>query len=122
MKRLDREEMLHILATLQKANKLTGVLAGSDAGQLVQVLTKCQESAIVLGEALERYGEIGAQVIRMLEEYCEAIYQQSQMPDNTEVQAQFRQGIAVLLTVVEEKIQKELPHLIIHPYFFPDKR
>ncbi|MBE5951059.1 MAG: hypothetical protein E7260_05620 [Lachnospiraceae bacterium] len=107
MKRLNQEEMLHILITLQKANRMTQMDSVS-AEQVVSILTKCQESAITLGEALERYGEVGEQVIRMLEEYCEFLYQQSLYLGNAELQAEFISGIAALLSMIEKKIE-ELP-------------
>jgi len=109
VKRLNREEMLGIITTLNKANQLVIKIGAGSAEQAISVLTKCQESAITLGEALERYGEVGAQIIHMLEEYCEAIYQQSQCLNNAEVQKEFYNGIAVLLGLIEEKLQKELP-------------
>ncbi len=108
MKRLNRQEMIDIVGTLQKANRLV-VAAGAAPEQVVAILTKCQDSAITLGEALERYGEVGEQIIHMLEEYCEALYQQSQFVGNAEIQKEFQSGIAALLGLVEEKLQKELP-------------
>lgn len=108
MKRLNRQEMLDIVATLQKANRLA-VAAGAAPEQVIAILTKCQDSAITLGEALERYGEVGEQIIHMLEEYCEALYQQSQFVGNAEIQREFQSGIAALLGLVEDKLKKELP-------------
>lgn len=108
MKRLNQEEMLHILATLQKANRMTLSDSMSEA-QTVSILTKCQESAITLGEALERYGETGEEIIHMLEEYCECLYQQSLVLANPELQKEFTDGIAALLSFVEKKIKEELP-------------
>jgi len=108
MKRLSKQEMMDILGTLQKANRLS-TTPGISAQQLVDILTKCQGSAINMGEALERYGEVGEQVIHMLEEYCEALYMQSQHIGNVQFQKEFQSGIATMLDLMEDKIQKELP-------------
>lgn len=108
MKRLNRQEMTGIIGTLKKANRLA---AGEETApeQKISILTKCQDSAITLGEALERYGNVGEQIIHMLEEYCEALYQQSQFLENADMQKEFHDGIAALLSMIEEKIAKELP-------------
>lgn len=108
MKRLSREEMLSVPATLKKANLLT-TAPGISAGQLTDILTKCQKSAITLGEALERYGEAGGAIIRMLEEYCEALYLQSQNFGNESVLKEFQSGIDALLNLVEQEIEKLPP-------------
>ena len=105
MKRFSKEEMLNILATLKKANRLTAT-PGISAQQLTDILTKCQTSAITLGDALERHGEAGAAIIHMLEEYCEALYLQSQNYGNEAVQKEFQSGIAALLDLVEKEIEK----------------
>lgn len=108
MKRLNRQEMTGIIGTLKKANHLA---AGKETApeQKISILTKCQDSAITLGEALERYGAVGEQIIHLLEDYCEALYQQSQFLENADVQKEFHDGISALLSMIEEKIAKELP-------------
>ena len=94
--------MLNILATLKKANRLTAT-PGISAQQLTDILTKCQTSAITLGDALERHGEAGAAIIHMLEEYCEALYLQSQHIGNNELQKELQNGIAAMLDLIENK-------------------
>lgn len=104
MKRLTKEDQQNILSTLKKANRLA-VTQGVSMEQFIGVLTKCQESAITLGEALERYGEAGETIIRMLEEYCEALYLQSQNFGNEPVLKEFQSGIDALLSLVEKEIE-----------------
>ncbi len=101
--RLRKEEMAGIIATLRKANRLT-VTKGMTAEQLTDILTKCQNSAIVLGEGLEYYGEDGEAIIRLLEEYCEALYLQSRNYGKEAVLEEFRTGINALLDLVESGI------------------
>jgi len=105
MKRFRKEDMQNILATLRKANRLTAT-PDITAEQLTGILTKCQTSAITLGEALERHGEAGAAIIHMLEEYCEVLYLQSQNYGNEAVEKEFQGGIAALLDLVEKEIEK----------------
>ena len=107
MKRLNKQEMIGIVGTLQKANRLS-TTPGITAEQVIGILTKCQDSAIIMGEALERYGVVGEQVIHMLEEYCEALYLQSQHIGNAEIQKELQGGIAAMLDLIENKLQ-ELP-------------
>jgi len=104
MKRFTKEDMAGILATLRKANRLTAT-SGISAQQLTDILTKCQTSAITLGEALERHGEAGEAIIHMLEEYCEALYLQNQNYGNDAVQKEFQAGIEALLSLMEKEIE-----------------
>ena len=108
MKRLTKEEKSNILATLKKANRLVAT-PGISAEQFTGILTKCQASAITLGEALERYGKAGDSIIRMLEEYCEAVYLQSQSYGNEVVLQEIQKGIDALLELVEQEIEKLPP-------------
>lgn len=108
MKRLNKEEQLNILATLKKANRLAAT-PGMPEEQFIGILTKCQSSAITLGEALERYGEAGEAIIRMLEEYCEALYLQSKNIGNKAVSGELQTGIDALLSLVEQETKKLPP-------------
>jgi hypothetical protein len=92
MKRFRKKEMLGGLTTLKKGNRLTAT-QGISAQQLTDILTKCQTSAITLGEELERRQEAGEAIIHMLEEYCEALYLQSQNYGNEAVHKEFQAGI-----------------------------
>lgn len=109
MKRFTQEEMLNIVATLNKANRMMDSVSSITQEQAVAILTRCQTSAITLGEALERYGEAGETIIKMLEEYCEALYLQSQNYGNAAVLKEFCSGIEVLLGLVEKEIEKLPP-------------
>lgn len=107
MKRLTKQELTANIGTLRKANRLS-TTPGITAEQVVGILTKCQDSAIIMGEALERYGVAGEQTIHMLEEYCEALYLQSRHIGNAELQKELQNGIASMLDLIEHKLQ-ELP-------------
>lgn len=117
MKRVTKEEKVNILETLKRANRLATLSASAE--QLVGILTKSQSLAITLGEALECYGEAGESIIRMLEEYCEALFLQSQNYGNEAMQKEFQTGIDALLGLVEKEIENLPPEkkvVVFLPY------
>mgnify|MGYP006922131522 CR=1 FL=1 len=87
MSRALRKQMLTMTNLLDKANKalkinLTAKRINEDGIQ--QLLIDCQETAITMGSELEMlYGE-GTEIVHVLEEYCESIFQMTQALDNPE--------------------------------------
>lgn len=67
-------KLLNTAMTLQE--KLPNL---PDLNMRVDVLTKCQEVAITIGEALENVGGDDKGIVHLLEEYCEMIFSLSQL-------------------------------------------
>jgi hypothetical protein len=87
MSRALRKQMLTMTNLLDKANRalkinLTAKRINEDGIQ--QLLIDCQETAITMGSELEMlYGE-GIEIVHVLEEYCESLYQMTQALDDPE--------------------------------------
>lgn len=87
MSRALRKQMLTMTNLLDKANRalkinLTAKRINEDGIQ--QLLIDCQETAITMGSELEMlYGE-GTEIVHVLEEYCESLFQMTQALDNPE--------------------------------------
>lgn len=97
MKRIKKKDLLEMLKTLEEANDLIGNRHGNSMAGTADTLAQCQEAALVIGNYLESQGEKGVAIVRILEKYCENIYQISLVLED---EAQCRK--------IAKKIRKEL--------------
>lgn len=78
MSRTTRKQLLSMTDALIKANKALKInlpKASKKKERLIQLLSDSQESAISIGETIEKlYGE-GTETVAELEDYCESLYQ-----------------------------------------------
>ncbi len=75
--RFRKRGLLQTVAALIRANDSMGRAAAADPQEATEVLAKCQKAAIQMGTVLESMGEEHIQLVRLLEDYCENIYQMS---------------------------------------------
>jgi hypothetical protein len=79
MKQYKKKEILETADLLIEANRyITGNYRTGSRERIVEILTQCQEMAILLGNCLEAVGDSGKELVPALEDYCEKIYQFSQ--------------------------------------------
>lgn len=104
MKRYRKKEMQETVETLLKANDTIGTARKTNSAEyLVELLTQCQESAILLGTYLDTLGDKYHYLVEVLEDYCEAVYQISvSLADESQCRK------------IVKKIQKQLTGLINH--------
>ena len=126
MKRYKKKEMLQVTATLLKANRTIIKGLEQKTEGLQDVFAQCQESAIMLGTAVEeQYAEKCPEKVRvlvkLLERYCEAVYQMSMQTGDLNMCRKFSKSIQRLLTQVEHEIRYELPKDRIEAVFLPYK-
>ncbi len=77
MHKQQKIQLLNIINAAQKLHeKLPKIINESDR---IAVLTECQQAAISVGETLENIGGDDNGVIHLLEEYCEMIFELSQL-------------------------------------------
>ena len=87
MSRALRKQMFSMMNLMEKANRtlkanLTTKRVNEDG--IRQLLSECQEMAIAMGSELEMiYGE-GTETVHKLEDYCESLYQMTQVLHNPE--------------------------------------
>lgn len=77
MSRILRRQLFSIAELLEKANKILEKKLfgpGMDEQAIIELVTDCQDSAISMGEQIEKmYGE-GTASVGILEQYCETLY------------------------------------------------
>lgn len=77
MSRILRRQLFSMAELLEKANKILEkklFAPGMDEQAIIELVTDCQDSAISMGEQIEKmYGE-GTASVGILEQYCENLY------------------------------------------------
>lgn len=78
MRQYQKRDILHIISLLKKVHKgIEDKILNVKYQEVMILLEQCQQSAIEMGEVLEKLEGVGTEVIIYLEEYCEQIYQLS---------------------------------------------
>ena len=118
MKRIKKQAVLESITLLENANEY--VTADLQPEELMNILTQCQEAAILTGNDLETQGESTKELVTMLEDYCELLYQISQSLDDTEKRRQLAQKVRELLISLHRKLLDVLPEdkkeIVFLPY------
>ena len=118
MKRIKKQAVLESITLLENANEY--VTADLKQEELLNILTQCQEAAILTGNDLETQGESTKELVTMLEEYCELIFQISQSMDDPENRRQLAQTVRNLLIRLHSKTVELLPEdrkeIVFLPY------
>lgn len=118
MKRIKKQVVLEAITLLENANEY--VTADLQPEELMNILTQCQEAAILTGNDLETQGESTKELITMLEEYCELIFQISRSMDDPENRRQLAQTVRNLLIRLHSKTVELLPEdrkeIVFLPY------
>lgn len=122
MSRALRKQMLSMVNLLEKANRtlranLTMKHVNEEGIQLL--LSECQETAITMGSELEMlYGE-GTETVHKLEDYCETLYQMTQVLRNSEKRRIVLQELQGQIKQTRKLISEQIPdrrEVVFLPY------
>ncbi len=112
MSRTTRKQLLSMADTLIKANKALKInlpKAFKKKEALIQLLSDCQDSAISIGENMEKlYGD-GTETVAELEAYCESLYQMTLALENPGQAKEQLQTLTRQLLQIRRLIEKEVP-------------
>lgn len=75
MKQYMKKDLLAMIRTMQQANDSIWGNRTSDPAGVTDMLIQCQESAVLMGNQIETLGAEYIQAVHLLEEYCETVYQ-----------------------------------------------
>lgn len=106
---------------LIEANEVIGRLCKINTERALEILGQCQESAILLGNLIESKGDGYAELVEVLENYCENIYQMSTVLSDEEQIRKLSKKIQKQLTFLNNKIRHEIPEDKKEVVFFPYK-
>lgn len=123
MSRAVKKQLLSITDTMIKANKALKISLPQvfkKKEELIQLLSDCQDSAISVGESIEKlYGE-GTETVRELEAYCENLYQMMLTLENPVQAKEMVKNLAGQLRQIRRLIEKEVPERL-EAVFLPYK-
>lgn len=120
MERYRKKDMLQTVDTLLNANDAIARAARTNVRGTEEALGQCQESAIVLGTYIDTLDEKYANLVHILEDYCENIYQMSENLSDENVCRKISKKIQKQLTNLHNGIKYDLPddkkEIVFLPY------
>lgn len=123
MSRSTRKHLLSMTDSLIKANKALKMSLPQGMKKkeaLIQLLSDCQDSAISIGETMEKlYGE-GTETVSELESYCENLYQMTLVLEKPGQAKELAGVLTKELLQIRRLIEKEVPNRI-EAVFLPYK-
>ena len=122
MEKYKKKQILRIVGTLEKANDSIGRncsrIFPEDA---LEALAQCQETAIFLGNYFETLEEQGISFVKILEDYCENLYQMSIALSDEKANRKLSKRIQKQLTQLHNDIQCGIPNDKKEVVFLPYK-
>lgn len=122
MSRTLRKQLFTIEDLLEKANKVLEkrlFAAAIDEDVLIELISDCQNSAISMGEQIEKlYGE-GTKCVSLLEQYCENLYLLTQAFDDASKKRELYNTLNKQLKKLRGLMTSELPdrlEIVFFPY------
>lgn len=93
----------------------------SEPEKLTEVLIQCQDAALQIGTHIETFGEKYQPIVKILEDYCENVYQMSIIISDRDGCRKLSKKIRKQLTELQNRIQYELPEEKKEVVFLPYK-
>ncbi len=119
---MKKRDILSIMDSLEKIND--SIIRNLETGVQVpmETLVDCQDSAIAVGNEIERrYGTIGEPEVHLLEAYCENLYQMSSKPDDFAFCRKLAKKIQKQLVQIRNQVKYDLPQDKKEVVFLPYK-
>jgi len=107
MRNYIKKQLLSIVDILVKANDVVRKFQKYDSSEM-DVIVQCQESAIQIGNNIEEIEGEGTYVVKLLEEYCELIYQVSVALSNQQKTNKILRRTTNILTKISDCINYDL--------------
>jgi len=115
-----KKELLHIVGELENINLMIKNASPHPLTAMGAMLEDCQQKAITIGTYLEAQGEKGKPIVKLLEDYCEKIYQLNSNLTNADECRKISKKIVRLLNEVKNAIQydfeREKKEVVFLPY------
>lgn len=118
--RYKKKELIQMVSALEEANQTFVQAAAAEPSMLVELLVQCQNIAIEIGTYLETKQHISESIVKILEEYCENLYQQSISLNDCALLGQLCRNIQKQLSQISRAIQDFVPEdkkvIVFLPY------
>ncbi len=122
MRKNRKRELLEVVKTLQSAGEtIQKKMRTTPVDKLVEILARCQQSAVAVGESIEQELGLGTVTVNLLEEYCELLYQIADSLVDVKNTEKLLKKTAKLLYKVENSIKYDIPESKREVVFLPYK-
>ncbi|MCI9589016.1 MAG: hypothetical protein HFG42_00475 [Lachnospiraceae bacterium] len=121
LERCRKKDILALLNTMMGANDSVVKGLSSEPEKLTEVLIQCQDAALQIGTHIETFGEKYQPIVKILEDYCENVYQMSIIISDRDGCRKLSKKIRKQLTELQNRIQYELPEEKKEVVFLPYK-
>lgn len=120
MVKYKKKEMLQMVNTLVKANEAINKVFQVNREGVMDVLIQGQEAAMILGTSIEGFGKKYNYLVKILEDYCENLYQISVGLSNKKLCKSLYKEIKKQLEQLYNGIEKDIPddrrEIVFLPY------
>lgn len=117
---MKKKDVLSVIDSLEKINSVLAKKLDSNVPVAVEVLADCQDAAIAVGNEIEKVGEIGEETVRLLEAYCENIYQmncnQSDINQCRKLTKKIQKQLVQIRNQVKFNLPEEKKQVVFLPY------
>ena len=116
-----KKDILSVIDSLEKVNNSIARNHENHIPVTTEVLIDCQNSAIAVGNEIEKCGQEGEEIVHLLEAYCENIYRMSCMTTDYNACRKLTKKIQKQLIQVRNMIKYDLPDSRKQIVFLPYK-
>ena len=110
-----------MISTLIQANDTSIKIMKEEPEAVIEMLIQCQEAAFLLGSFIETLDEQYIHLVKVLEDYCENIYQMSEVLSNEDICKSLYKKIKIQLLELNHEIQTSMPDDKKEVVFLPYK-
>lgn len=103
---MQKEKKQQILNIVESLKRMHEIMKRQEHQQSQDELVNCQESAIVVGNAIEKTEGEGTEAVGLLEEYCEKVYEKSRAFAEGQQSKEIDKQIILLLDRISESIER----------------
>ena len=118
---MKKKDVLSIIDSLEKINNSVARNLAANIPVAAEVLVDCQDSAIMVGNEIEKCGQEGEEIVHLLEAYCENIYQMSCQATDFNGCRKLTKKIQKQLIQVRNMIKYDIPEDRKQVVFLPYK-
>lgn len=115
-----KNQLIEIVTMLENTNQFMQDISKIEQSVLQDALAQCQETAIEIGTDLETRGEKGQALVKILEAYCENLYEQSTVLNDAEqckkIAEKIKNQLARLISGIQNELPKDKKEVVFLPY------
>ena len=118
---MKKRDILSVIDSLEKINSSVTRNLESNIPVTTEVLVDCQDAAIEIGNEIEKQGQEGEEIVRLLEAYCENIYQMNCVQADINMCRKLTKKINKQLVQIRNGVKYNLPDDKKQVVFLPYK-